>query len=259
MELSHHFTSEQPRASVLLAHGFGEHSGRYSEFIDALTSSAFDVWTFDFRGHGTAEGKRGNVDVGALIGEHLEARRALAFVTRTEKTHLFGHSMGGLITLASAILDPHRISSIAVTGPAVQPKPALPLPVIKAAAAVSRLLPWLPTVKVDESLLTHDTEKASLYGTDPLVFDGHVPLRTAATMARQGAYTIENAALLTRPTLILHGSEDVLADVAGSRAFVERSGGKAQLRIIEGAYHELLNEIDRKEIIEELVDWYQQW
>lgn len=41
-----------PRAVIQLAHGYGEHAGRYARLIDALTDRGFTVYADDHRGHG---------------------------------------------------------------------------------------------------------------------------------------------------------------------------------------------------------------
>lgn len=250
---------ENPLGSVLLAHGFGEHRGRYAEFIAALNSADYDVWAFDFPGHGASAGRRGVVDVGALIAAHLTARRQLEGESRTRKTFLFGHSMGGLVTLASALLSPAGLAAVAVTGPALRPLPKVPLPVATVGSWVGRVAPGLKTVAVDTAALSHDPKVAAAYAADPLVYEGKVPLLTGATMVRQGDQVIANAAMLTVPTLILHGEDDRLADVAGSRQFSDNAGNQVELLVKPGAYHELLNELDRDEYTKEIIDWYRLW
>ena len=39
-------------AVVQLAHGIGEHMGRYGELIEALNAAGYSVWADDHRGHG---------------------------------------------------------------------------------------------------------------------------------------------------------------------------------------------------------------
>ena len=75
-------------------------------------------------------------------------------------------------------------------------------------------------------------------------------------MIVQGNYVIENAQILARPVLILHGSADGLADMLGSVEFVEASKGHAELEIIEDAYHELLNEPDNEVFHQRIIDWF---
>ena len=250
---------ENPKGSVLIAHGFGEHHGRYASLKRALNEAGYDVWFFDFTGHGTSPGEKATVDVGALIGEHLVARKALEDVARTEKTFLFGHSMGGLITLASTLLSPGHIDAVAVTGPALRPLPSVPLWAAKIAAPLARVLPFLKSVELDDSLLSQDPAVAEAYRADPLVYQGKVPLLTGTTMVVQGEQAIQNAPLLARPVFIMHGEEDGLANPEGSIEFTERAGDDVVLELIPGGFHELLNEPDHKTYESNIVRWFDKW
>lgn len=262
MELLSSFAdTDAPLGSVLIAHGFAEHHGRYGNLKRALNDAGYDAWFFDFTNHGSSPGAanpkhRARVDVGRLIGEHLEARKELQKVSRTPRIFLFGHSMGGLITLASTLLSPHHIEAVAVTGPALRPLPSINLTVAKMGQAAGRVLPGVNTVTLDDNLLSHDAAVVEAYRADPLVYSGKVPLITGASMAVQGNYVIENAGILACPTLILHGSADGLADMLGSVEFVDRARGNAELEIVEDAYHELLNEPEREQFEARIIDWY---
>ncbi|AKU90879.1 alpha/beta hydrolase [Vulgatibacter incomptus] len=87
-----------PRAEVGFIHGYGDHSGRWTEFLELLASRGFAVHAFDYRGHGQADGRRGHVDAFdeylddlELFLGRIEARRA------GRKLFLVGHSHGGLM------------------------------------------------------------------------------------------------------------------------------------------------------------------
>ncbi|MFH1765744.1 MAG: alpha/beta fold hydrolase, partial [Gemmatimonadota bacterium] len=49
----------KPRASLLLVHGLGEHSGRYDAFARVLAEEGTSVFAFDLRGNGRSPGPRG--------------------------------------------------------------------------------------------------------------------------------------------------------------------------------------------------------
>ena len=66
---------DQPNGHVLVAHGYGEHSGRFEGLVNALLQAGYDVSTYDHYGHGTSPGPRAQVDVGLLIKDHISARR----------------------------------------------------------------------------------------------------------------------------------------------------------------------------------------
>ena len=110
MHISFERTDEEtPLGTVLLSHGYAEHSGRYVHLRSALTRAGYDVAFYDHAGHGTSEGPRARVDVGTLIRDFGDARRATLAHARTPDLFLFGHSMGGIIAAASTILDPTRL------------------------------------------------------------------------------------------------------------------------------------------------------
>lgn len=250
---------EHPRGAAILAHGFGEHRGRYSGFVEALNAAGYDTWNFDFTGHGTSAGRRARVDVRKLIGEHLQIRREVLRCSRTDRLFLFGHSMGGLITLASTLLDPTHIEAVAVTGPALRPLPAMNAKFASAVTPLAKVAPWVDTIGLDTSLLSTDPQVEADYLADPLVYTGKVPLLTGATMITQGDQVIRNAGMLSRPALILHGEEDGLADFKGSLEFAERAGDRVTVEIIPAAYHELLNEPARDVYVRQIVDWFNKW
>ena len=251
--------SSQIRGTVQLAHGFGEHHRRYKPFIHDLNSAGYDVYTFDFTGHGTSPGKPGRVDVAKLIFEHLDARAELRLQARSDRFFLFGHSMGGLITLASTLLDPTDLIATAVTGPALAPQPALPNWLAKLARAAARVAPGVGTVGLDRSVLSHDPRVEAELAEDPYSFEGKVPLLTAASMVEQGKRVLDNAAMLTVPVLILHGDDDRLAAIEGSAEFVARAPGNAEMIVVADSFHEVLNELDRDKSAAEIVQWYNRW
>lgn len=50
------------RASVVIVHGFGEHSGRHAHVAKALVDAGCAVYALDLRGHGQSEGSRAMID-----------------------------------------------------------------------------------------------------------------------------------------------------------------------------------------------------
>ncbi len=259
MELKSSLTSSNtPRGTVLLSHGLGEHHARYVNIKDALNEAGYDVWFRDFTGHGEASpgGPNPTVDVAELIGEHLEARKELEKIARSPKIYLLGHSMGGLVTLASALLNPHHIEAVAVSGPALRPLPKLPLFVAKIGQAAGRVFPFLKTVEIDSSLTSRDPEVVESYKNDPMVYQGKVPLLTGASMFVQGDQVIRNAAILSVPVLIIHGGDDGLADVQGSIEFANAAPeGSVRVEVVD-ALHEVLNEKEHPDYEKTIIDFY---
>ncbi|MDN6794203.1 MAG: lysophospholipase [Propionibacterium sp.] len=257
MELHTHLAAtDHPLGTVLITHGYAEHSGRYAHVVSALTEGGWDVHTHDLPGHGTAPGPRARVDVGALILDHLRLRREALERSRTEGLFLLGHSMGATIAAASSLLEGDRLNGVVLTGPALRPDPSMPSSVAHSLLPMARMAPGTPTVHLDDARISRVADVVREYREDPLVYHGRVPLLTAVTLVVQGDRVIDNAAMLTVPTLILHGGADALAHVEGSREYVERTRtAEVHLRIIDGAYHEILNEPEGPALLQDIMMW----
>lgn len=250
-----------PHGTILVSHGYAEHYRRFLPLIEAMQASGFDVAAYDHRGHGTSPGRRSNVDVGHLIAAHIDMRAKILQQARTEDLFLFGHSMGGLITAASALIDASHVRGVALSSPAFAPIPHIPTLMAKALLPVARLVPWLPAAPMRKGLLSRDPAVEEKFRADPLTYKGPVPLRTGVTMTLQGQRTLEHAYLMRPPVLILHGAEDHLTSPIASEEFITRvietdPRADAEFRLIEGARHEILNEPEGPERIAEYLEWF---
>ena len=265
MHISFERTDEEtPLGTVLLSHGYAEHSGRYVHLRSALTRAGYDVAFYDHAGHGTSEGPRARVDVGTLIRDFGDARRATLAHARTPDLFLFGHSMGGIIAAASTILDPTRLRGTVLSAPALRPLPHVSPSRARRLLPVARISPGLVVAKgaseMQVSPLSRDPQVQRDFDADPLTYKGGVPILTGATMILQGDEVLRRADRLTTPTLVMHGSGDLLADLRGSRDFVRAARGAhpdadVHLRIVDGAYHELINEPEGPGLIRDIIIW----
>ena len=67
-------------------------------------------------------------------------------------------------------------------------------------------------------------------------------------------YSLEHASELKIPTLLIHGSDDLISSPEGSREFAEKSD-KVELKIWEGGYHELHNEPFKEDVFRYIMNW----
>lgn len=237
--------AEDPKASVLIAHGLAEHQGRYTELIDSLVASHFDVYTYDQYGHGKSPGPRARVDVGKLIKDHVEVRQQVVQMMRTEKLFLFGHSMGGLVTAASALINPRNVAGVALSGPALETAGDVDDKMIETVAKAARMFPGAPATVLNPEMLSTDPEVIESYMNDPLVHHGPVPALTASTMVIQGREVQKRGANWKLPLIIFHGSDDQICDPRASWHLVQdamRNGADAEMIEVPGARHEVFNE-----------------
>lgn len=249
--------SGTPRAALALVHGFGEHSGRYSNVVNRLVPAGYAIYALDTRGHGRSPGQRGYVtrwtefreDVGAfvrLVGER-EAGRPL---------FLMGHSMGGLTVLEYASQHPEGLRGVVASGP-VLGQPGISPALLALARVLSRVAPRFSLdTGLDVTAISRDPAVVEAYRKDPLVHGKGTP-RLSTELAGAVARAKAGAATWTLPLLIIHGAADRLAPAVASRAFFERvpaSVDKERYEIVDG-YHEPHNDTSQQQALDILQGW----
>lgn len=246
------------RGVIVLVHGYAEHHGRYQPFIGRLLAAGYAVYALDHEGHGRSEGLRGYVS----SFDHLIAdlhRFRLAAVTRHAgvPVFMFGHSMGGLITLVYGTRHAEGLAGLIVSGAAVITDASASALVLRIGLILNRLAPRLPLVQLaPPDQLTHDQALVAAFNADPLVY--HAPMRvgTGIQMREGAAWLRAHFDRLTLPTLYLHGTADTVVTVEGSKlAYAQAASTDKTLKLYDGLYHEILNEPERETVIADVLGW----
>jgi alpha-beta hydrolase superfamily lysophospholipase len=247
----------QARGAVLIAHGLGEHSGRYQRLAQWFNQRGYAVRSYDQRGHGQTPGQRGALRHGDDLLEDLASVYNDYSSSLPHAPLLLGHSMGGLVA-ARAVLD-GRVTppAMLLSSPALRSWESAGM--IRLARVLSRVAPNLPLrngLAFDK--LSHDAQVVADYRSDPLRH-GWITPRLADFIFSAGATCIADAAALAVPTLLLVADSDELVDPAGSRAFARKAASSGQLttRFFSTLYHELFNETEpgRSQVLMQLADW----
>lgn len=253
--------AERPRAAVLLTHGLGEYARRYVEryhrLIPELVGAGYTVYAYDQRGHGDSPGIRGQIDAFALLDDHFRVREALR--VQPLPVYAYGHSLGGLVTAASAARDPRGLSGVILSSPGLLVGENESALVKKLSGVLARVAPGLGVTDLGTAGLSRLTEEVEAYTADEQVYQGKVTARTAATMLRLSAELWADYPRWRLPVLVVHGDQDTLTDVRGSQRFFEMLPvDDKTLEIVEGGYHELLNDEPRDEVRQLILDWLQE-
>ncbi|HEX8102442.1 MAG TPA: alpha/beta hydrolase [Solirubrobacteraceae bacterium] len=234
------WAAEDPERLVVLVHGYGEHIGRYEHVARALVARGAVVVGPDHVGHGRSAGEPAVVDdfesvVDALRAVVQDARRDLPVV-------MVGHSMGGLIATRYAQRHREDLAGLVLSGPAVGLGP-----VIEGWLAA----PELPADPIDVAVLSRDPAVGRAYAADPLVWHGGWKRPTLEAFVAADRAIAEGGGFGDLPLLYVHGAEDQLVPVALARPVVERlAGPSSELRVLDGARHEVFNELDKDDTID---------
>lgn len=244
------------KAVICLVHGMGEHSGRYLHVADFFNRSGYAFIALDNRGHGKSGGKRGHTpDYETLMNDVSAFLSQAASCYPGKKLFLYGHSMGGNLVLNYGIRRSSEVAGIIASAPYLTLAFDPPKWKTGLASVVNGLLPGLtqPT-GLDASHLSVDPEVVAAYRKDPLVHD-KMSVAFFMNVHFAGPYAIDKAADIKVPALVLHGTGDKITAHKGSEAFVRNSGGKSELKLWPGLYHEIHNEPNKGEVLEFILHW----
>jgi len=246
-----------PRAAVVIVHGVCEHSGRYDEAAGFLTDRGYAVDAFDLRGHGKSEGKTVYVE---SFDDYLNDLDV--FLDRVRKklpdkpVFLLGHSMGGGICLLYCITRQPDIQGVIVSAPSVKISDDISPFLQKISSVLSKFFPRLPAVKLETKDLSRDPEVLKRRDNDPLVYQGKILARTGAEILQATQRIQGQMDKISRPILILHGTEDRLADIEGSKMLYAGVKEKDKtIKIYDGLYHEVMNEPEKEQVLNDIIAW----
>jgi alpha-beta hydrolase superfamily lysophospholipase len=245
-----------PKAVVVVAHGFGEHSGRYQNLVDALVPSGYAMYAPDHRGHGRSGGHRALIDKHTYLLDDLDRifTRAATDCPGVP-VFLLGHSMGGNIALASALAHQERLTGLILSGPAVTTH-GIPKALQMVARKLGKVAPKVGTQKLSSSGVSSDPAVVAAYDTDPLVFHGKMPAGTAAAIIETSLAFPARLPSLRIPLLVVHGSADQLVSVESGKTAHQLAGSADKtLKIYDGFAHEVFNEPKRAEVLADVVHW----
>lgn len=226
---------------VVIMHGLGEYALRHKALAHFFLERGYAVRAFDWRGHGSSGGPRGDVpyptalmdDAKLLIDEFTDRLGASPL--------LFGHSMGGLFAARYACENRSPLRALLLSSPAL----AVSLSPVN--HALLRLLRrWAPGWGAPNGLqarhLSHDPASVAAYRRDPLVH-GAVSARLLDAMLDAIAVCRAQASTLALPVLLQVAGADRIVDPAGSLAFLgQLTQGSGALHCYEGFFHEIFNE-----------------
>lgn len=246
---------DDPSASVLLVHGFAEHSGRYEEVATWLASRGFAVHAFDHQGHGRSSGRRCYVRrFSDLLDDAEQALAHARSAHRDLPLFVIGHSMGGLITASLAVERKPEVSGFVTSGAALATPAAMPRWRLWLIRALRRIAPTLSLPSgLDPEGLSTDPAVVRAYLEDPLV-ERRITTSLAAELFATMARTSARASEVASPLLALHGEEDPICPPSGSRAFAAATPRGRYLGF-PGMRHEIFNEPGRESVFESMRKW----
>ena len=248
--------SAPPRAILQLAHGAGEHSGRYWEPLAPILEAGFAVYAADHRGHGLTSGMSHLGDFGpggaaACVADMAELSKLAQAENPELPLVLMGHSMGAMFAQAYMLEHSGLIDALVLSG-TTGPGPRLPGGPNSVFANPRTAYDWL----------SRDEAEVDRYIADPFCGIQFTEASMASFAAlRSRELSDEALAGVERglPVYVFGGDEDPInRRLEGLKPLIDcyrRVGLDVTLKIYPGGRHEMLNETNRAEVVANLLAW----
>lgn len=248
---------DQLKGIICLIHGLGEHSGRYARWAELFAQAGYGMLAPDLPGHGRTEGRKAYVQSYQVLLDHVDlvlqqAETLFPGVPRI----LYGHSMGGNIVINYAISREAPIMALIASSPWLR----LTFRVTPLDLALGKLMNNLfPRVRFKRKgtmaeRLSHNPDHWADVRSDPLNH-GMVTGRYFWIIHQHGEYALEQASRISKPFLLMHGSDDKVTSPKASEELAAITGDGTLFKIWEGLYHELHWEFEYKDVGRFVIDW----
>lgn len=241
------YLAEENKGTLIITHGLAEHSQRFNNVAEKIVDNGFNVVTYDIRGHGKSQGKRGSIKSYKLFVEDLNT------IIKIEKkynsnVYLLGHSMGGLITNLY-LLEYGSVSGAIIV--------ASPLDYVVKPTLKNKLFSKLFGFKkmktnFADKKLSHNAHNLN----DPLNLKYFKLDLIYQTMIKGLSKLINNFDNLKTPLLLLYGKEDLIVKLAQAKQAFDQIGSQdKKLHIYENSKHDLLHDIESETVINDIINW----
>jgi len=246
---------EPPRGVVVIVPGFNSHSGQYLWVGDQLAVRGIAVYSLDLRGRGRSDGDRFFVQE---FSDYISDVSSLMKLAKSREpglpVYLLGHSAGGVTACGFALENQAELAGLICESFAFQvPAPDFALAVLK---GLSHIAPHAHVLKLKNEDFSRDPKVVQSMNSDPLIANEVQPTQTVAAMVRADERLKKEFPLITLPLLILHGTADHATKPAGSQFFYDTAGSADKtLKMYEGRYHDLLNDIGKEEVLADITRW----
>lgn len=248
---------ENPKAIIVIVHGFAEHLGRYDYVTNRLNDKGYGVYRFDNRGHGKTKGEKGHIE--SYENFILDTDYIVDMAKKENQEipiYMLGHSMGGFITATYGIKYKDKLQGQILSGAATIRAPEVKGIKGSAFKLLSKIAPKIRIKNPISNSLCSNESVVENYISDSLNLKDATLKFYVEFLINGVDWLNKNMESYEYPCLILHGSEDKIVSKEASINLHSKIKSKDKKIIIyEGLYHEIMNEKIKDKVIDDIVCW----
>ena len=271
---------------VQIAHGIAEHIERYDDFAAFLAENGFLVVGNDHLGHGKSINDESDLGFFAenggwqlVVGDMRKLFEATHAEFPDVPYFLFGHSMGSFLSRTYIIKYPKGLDGVILCGTGQQTPP-----IVASGKLLARLVRRdgarkksdlinsvafgsynnrIKPRRTDFDWLSRDSAVVDRYIADPLC--GFIPSVDLFLNMLEGIEFIGAPKNISRmeqslPVFLISGEEDPVGEYGKGvmrvyKAFLDAGMTDVTMKLYPDCRHELLNELNRDEVMADILGW----
>ncbi|MED4784604.1 alpha/beta hydrolase [Brevibacillus choshinensis] len=256
----HQWLAADPKGTIVLVHGTGEHYGRYEHVAAFLNARGWSVFTGDLPGWGRSPGRKGHIDSFQQYVEAVDEWRRAAREASGGKQPLYilGHSLGGLVATRYVQCyerSEEELAGLILTSPCLALKLAVPPWKVKLAGWLDSIWPTLTMPNgITPDMVSRDEQVQAAYQSDPLNY-AKVSVRWFQELHRAIDLAWKERDRISVPVLVLQAGEDSLIDAEAIERFAAGIRSDAEFHRWQGLRHEVLNEPEKEQVMFQVETW----
>jgi acylglycerol lipase len=251
---------QEPRAVIIIVHGYSEHGGRYQHVAEYFANLGYIVYALDHRGCGHSDRVNGAIADVIHFEDFVDDFKAFAGIVKdregTRQIFLIAHSMGGAIATLFVARHGMDIDGLVTSGVGILLSNVLPVILAPVKAVLRFVPPQLRIFPLPVRWISRDPKVVESFQYDPLNYHGWVRARWLFQMLRAADLIAMEAPNIQKPLLVLHGGGDRFISPSSSQMLYDTASSVDKKRqVYPGLYHEILNEPEQRAVLADIANW----
>jgi alpha-beta hydrolase superfamily lysophospholipase len=231
------FVPKEYRATLIIVHGFLQHSGTFGKFIKYMLDNRFAIAMFDLPGHGLSDGDQTAIDNFSQYSLALEEFMEIIKPQLHGPYNIIGHSMGGAVVMDHLIQSKNGFDKIILAAPLIRCT-------LWTLSKIGCMIysPFMKNIfRVFRNISSDEEYVRFVKHSDPLQAK-FISLKWVKAMFKWDK-KIARVADINKPLLVIQGTDDTTVAWKYNLPFIMSKFKNADLEFIENAQHEFFNEV----------------
>lgn len=246
----------KPKAVVCIIHGNGGHSGRFEHWAKMFVNHNIAVSTFDLRGNGKSEGKRGHApSYNTLINDVDIFYRATITKFRNIPLVIYGHSLGGNLAINYVLRKKPNIQGLVTSSPWLRITYKPQNFKFQLGKALRYIYPKFSfSSGLSEFDLSGSNNSFRKLNEDSLLHK-KISVKLFLESKEIGIWALKNIYKINIPFIMMFGKDDKLTSYKACQEYIENAGPNTRMKIWESQGHNLHNNLGNLKIHQSIVQW----